>query len=85
MRPSEILNHLRRQPFLPFRLFLTDGASYEVSHPEMAAVSRQEVVIGLEPFEADVPERFAYIDPIHVVRIEPPDRATPKRPKGKRR
>jgi hypothetical protein len=71
MRPSEILSHLRKQPFEPFRLFLSDGGKYDVRHPELALVSPHTVVVGLEPLRDDMPHRLAYCDPIHVVRIEP--------------
>lgn len=71
VRPQQIRAHLGRQPFVPIRVFLTDGSWYDVRHPEMAAVSRAEVVIGLEAGKDDVPDRFAYCDPVHVVKIEP--------------
>ncbi len=79
MRPSEILSHLRRQPFEPIRIFLTDGATYDVRHPELALVSLHTVVIGLEPLRDDMPQRLAYCDPIHVVRIEPLNGRKPRR------
>ena len=84
MRAQRILAHLRKQPFVPIRVFVSDGATYDVRHPEMAAVSSVEVVIGLEPFEEDVPQRFAYCDPIHITRIEPINgRKAKRRPKRK--
>jgi hypothetical protein len=85
MRASEILSHLRRHPFVPIRIFVSDGASYDVCHPAMAAVSHLELVIGLPPFDEDVPDRFAYCDPIHVTRIEPLDGSKPRRRAGKRK
>ena len=79
MRPQQILAHLRKRPFVAIRVFLSDGACYDVRHPEMAAVSRAEVAIGLDPTEDDVPDRFAYCDPVHIVRIEPLDGTKPQR------
>ena len=73
MRPSEILTQLRQQPFVPIRVFMSDGASYDVRHPEMMLVSQSVVAIGMNPGQDDLPERLAYCDPIHVVRIEPID------------
>ena len=87
MRAQQILAHLRKQPFVPIRIFVSDGATYDVRHPGMAAVSTVEVVIGLEPtsgpasFEDDVPQRFAYCDPVHITRIEPLNGAKRKRRK----
>ena len=85
MRPNEILVHLRAKPFQPMRMFLSDGSWYDIRHPEMAAVSRSAVVIGLEPIEDDVPDRFAYCDPVHITRIEPLDGTKPKRRKTPRK
>jgi len=74
MRPNEIRDHLRKRPFEPIRIFLSDGSSYDVRHPETAFVTQREVVIGLDPGEDELPDRSAYCDPMHVTRIEPIDR-----------
>lgn len=73
MRADEIRAHLRRQPFRPIRVYISDGSSYEVGHPEMMFVTRTEVVIGLDPGDGDIPERSVYCDPVHITRIEPLD------------
>ncbi len=85
MRAQRILAHLRKIPFVPIRVFISDGSTYDVRHPENAAVSSAEMVIGLEPFEDDVPHRFAYCDPMHITRIEPINGQKPKRGKTKRK
>ena len=79
MRPSEILNHLRRQPFAPIRIHVSDGASYDVTHPEMMAVTAAVVFIAQPPEKDGVPERSVYCDPVHITRIEPLDGAKAKR------
>lgn len=71
MRPEDIRQRFRKQPFQPIRLFLSDGAHYDVRHPDIIIVGRTEVVIGLTGGNGDLPERFASIDPLHIVRIEP--------------
>ena len=83
MRPDEIRAHLRKEPFRPIRIYISDGSSYEVRHPEMANVSRTEVVIAMDPGEDGMPESFAYCDPLHITRIEPLDGK--KRKNGRRR
>jgi len=85
MRPDEIRAHLRKQPFRPIRIFVSDGSSYDVRHPESALVTRTEVVIALDPGNDDIPERSAYCDPIHITRIEPLDGRKAKRSKPKRK
>ena len=77
MSPDRILDHLRRQPFRPIRIYLSDGSSYEVAHPELALVTRREVVIALPRAEGELPERSVFCDPLHVTRIEPVDGAKP--------
>ena len=47
MTPETIQKHLLHQPFQPFRVFLSDGAVYEVRQPEMVLVMQREVLIAL--------------------------------------
>ena len=85
MRPAQILAHLRKHPFAPIRAFLSDGRAYDIRHPEMAAISRGEMVVGLGATEDDAPERFAYCDPLHITLIEPIDGAYPRLTEAKHR
>jgi hypothetical protein len=73
MRPREILNHLRKGPFAPIRVHISDGAFYEVGHPETMMVTAREVIIAQPPEVDGVPERSVYCDPVRVTRIEPID------------
>ena len=52
-------------------MFISDGSSYDIRHPEMMMVGRTEVVIGLLSDGDDVYDRFAFCDPVHITRIEP--------------
>ena len=70
MRPEDVRESLRKRPFQPIRLFLSDGAQYDVRHPDILIVGRTEVILGLPGGNGDLPERFASIDPLHIVRIE---------------
>jgi hypothetical protein len=71
MRSEEIRGHLKRMPFRPIRVFVSDGSAYDIPHPDFMIVSRTEVVVALELGNDDMPERFAYVDPVHITRIEP--------------
>ena len=75
MSPTQIRAHVRREPFRPIRICMSDGASYEVHHPENALVTRTEVAIAVEADNGELPERMVYCDPLHVTRIEPLDGA----------
>ena len=77
MRADEIRAHLRKEPFRPIRIYISDGASYDVRHPELVLVTRTEVRIAFDAGEDDIPERSAYCDPVHITRIEPIDGETP--------
>jgi hypothetical protein len=75
MAPQDIWKEVRRKPFMPFRITLTEGGTYEVRHPEFCLVSLNSVNIGL-PMSGD-PDSFAQkivtIDVSHVVKLEPLD------------
>lgn len=76
---------MRRAPFRPIRIYVSDGSFYDVRHPEIAAVNHTEVVIGLQVGDDDLPERFAYCDPLHITRIEPIDGEPPSRKRPRRK
>ncbi len=82
MRSEDIREFLRRQPFQPFRLTLTDGRTYEVHHPELAMVGRSSVNVGLpSPGNAE-PAFYRYITVslLHIMQVEPlePSTAAPR-------
>lgn len=47
MRRHELLEALRAVPFRPFRLHLSDGASFDIRHPEMLMVTRHSAIVGI--------------------------------------
>ena len=71
MRAKEILELLRQQPFQALRIHISDGASYDVPHPEMMMVTSTLVMIAQPPLKDGVPTRWAHCDPMHVTGIEP--------------
>ena len=77
MRANEILRQQRTRPFRAIRIHLSDGACYDVRHPEMMTVTTAIVFIARPPEKDGVPDRSVYCDPVHVTRIEPIDGETP--------
>ena len=73
MRRQEMLEALRTRPFRPFRIFVSDGGTYDVRHPEMVMISPNSAIIGMPQPEQDPPaiERFSLVDLLHVTRLEP--------------
>ena len=57
MGPEDIRQHLRREPFRPFRIRMNNGRTYEVRHPEMARVDLREVTVGTKMTRGFIDEK----------------------------
>lgn len=70
---ADLLQMIRRQPFQPFRLYVTDGASYEVRHPDLVMAGSRSVLIGLPPpgLTDPVYEHYVNVDLVRITRLEP--------------
>ena len=80
MRPEDVREHLETRPFEPFCLFMSDGATFDVRHPDLCIVSRSAVYVGIpDPKTPGVALRVAHCALIHVTRIEPSDGLRRKR------
>jgi hypothetical protein len=75
MTLQEFKETLNRQPFVPFRITLSSGQSFEVRHPETAFLSRTSIYIGAGGFEDGVPAEYHICSLLHVTSIEPIDAA----------
>ena len=77
MAPQEIHKKWKQRPFMPFKLHVADGTSYEVLNPADIYVDMLRVYVGVDPDdESGVFRKSMHISPSHVSRIEPlPDRA----------
>lgn len=72
MNPQAIRDALHTRPFEPFRLVMTDGASYDIYHPDLLMVGQNALIVGLasDP-HSDLFERTIKVALLHVVRLEP--------------
>ena len=72
MTSKELERSQRTTPFQPFRLVLTDGACFDIRHPELLWVGRFSAYVGLtsEP-EGKAFEDSVKVDLAHITRIEP--------------
>ena len=81
MRPDDLLELLRQQPFEPFRLYMSDGSNYEIWHPDLAIVQRSKITVGVPG--SDGPngpaERTVNCALVHITRTESINGATRKR------
>jgi len=78
MRRNDLVEALRTSPFRPFRLYLSDGGTFEIRHPEILMVGLHPAVIGIVEHRGNGDageryprvERFTTVDLMHVTRIE---------------
>jgi hypothetical protein len=64
---KEIL-HLR--PFVPFRVVMSSGESYNVMHPEMALVSAKSLILAIPDSTHPEGERLAFCSYLHIAHVE---------------
>jgi hypothetical protein len=50
---------------------MSGGQSYEVRHPEMAMLTRTDILVGVDQTEEGVPAEFKICSLLHVTAIEP--------------
>lgn len=69
-------NLLAARPFKPFRLMMSSGQSYEVRHPEVAFVTKTDMLIGVDIEDDGVPAEFKICSLLHVTAVEPLETAS---------
>jgi hypothetical protein len=62
---------LSQRPFRPFRLVMSSGRTYEVRHPEMAMLTRTDLLVGSDIAEDGVPAEFKICALLHITAVEP--------------
>ena len=62
---------LTQRPFIPFRLVMSSGQTYDVRHPEMAMLTRTSILVGIGEADDGVPAAFKICSLLHVTAIEP--------------
>ena len=72
MTLEAIRDWIQRRPFLPFRISTSSGEAYEIRHPELAFLTRAELVIGLGERDG-VPSRYRSVSLLHITAAEPFD------------
>ncbi len=72
MSAPELRDLLKKQPFVPVRLHMSDSRTFDVKHPEMAWVTTHTVHVGLDADkEYGIPSRVEYLSLRHIVSVEP--------------
>lgn len=70
MRALEFVELLKRRPFVPLRIYMADGMTYDIFHPDNIIVSLSRVDIGRGSEPNGIVDRVDYCSLEHVVRIE---------------
>ncbi|HEU0011346.1 MAG TPA: hypothetical protein VFT34_16125 [Verrucomicrobiae bacterium] len=71
MTPQDISQLLERSPFVPFRLHLTNGQTFDVKHPDFVWVFRSRLELAVPaPGDRRIMERAEHIALLHIARIE---------------
>jgi hypothetical protein len=71
MEAEEIHRTLKRQPFEPIRIHISDGASYDVTHPDQVIVTKRWSYIGLGGTDGGPFQNSAVVTNLHITRLEP--------------
>lgn len=73
MHRDELRSLLRRKPFRPFRITMTNDEKFEIYHPEMAIVAQSIVAVGLGRPNDPEPDaqKVICLDLDQIVHIEP--------------
>jgi hypothetical protein len=72
MTAEDIIELLEERPFVPLKVRLDDGRSYEIRHPEMAIVSSSLLAIGVtRRKDSRMAERITHCSIAHIVEVEP--------------
>ena len=75
MTADAVFARLRRRPFVPFRLVLTSGTTYDILHPEMLFVSQSGLTVAIydrnqRPSPEEIPMREAIVSFLHIAATE---------------
>ena len=72
MSPNDIRDETRGEPFVPKRIYVSDGSQYDIFHPDMCMILLASIVVGIK---GDTPpgiyEQAVRIDCRHMTRILP--------------
>lgn len=79
-RSRDVVERVKAQPFIPFRVHTTSNRVHEVRHPELVMVTPSFVFIGVPRSnyqETGVIDRFVQLALMHISEIEPVGESSP--------
>ena len=75
---DELYSVLKQQPFGALRVYVSDGSSYDITHPDQVMVSRRASFIGMSGDGQGPFQQIAIVANIHITRVEPLKRRKPR-------
>lgn len=68
---DNILELLRAQPFRTFSIYLTNGISHTIRHPDQVWVGSSFIIVGIPAHESPDPEmaQTAFVGLLHVAQL----------------
>lgn len=72
MPAADLLQALRKSPFAPFKIHVSDGVTFEIRHPELVMVGVGSAVVGIPSAGKRPPEidHYEVVDLRHMTRLE---------------
>ena len=70
MSAVEFMQLLKRKPFTPLRIHMSDGEKYDIYHPDNILVGHTRIDIGRSDDPHGIVDRVDYCSLQHVVRVE---------------
>jgi len=72
IRIDDVYERINKRPFEPFRVCLTDGRTYDITHPELCLPGRTTVHLAVpDPRFKRAIMRVDQCALVHIVRFEP--------------
>ena len=71
MTTTMVRDMLRQQPFRPFCVVMSSGEAYDVRHPEMAWVTKNDLFVGIDVEDDGLPADASICPLFNVATLEP--------------
>ena len=70
LRAQDFLDLMRARPFIPLRIHLSDGRSFDVRHPEMMLVTKSFLYVAVSLTPGVIAEHTERIAIMHVTSVK---------------
>ncbi len=62
---------LKKRPFQPFRIVMSSGKHYDIPDPELAFLTKSDIIVGTGDLDETAPESFRICSLLHITAVEP--------------